>query len=194
MVMPRLPVRKIREVLRLRFESCLPYERNAESCDTSATSTRECVARFHAAGLAWPAADELDDGALEARLYPSSGGLTRNKPEPDWNLVHGELRKKSVTKELLWFEYKEAHPNGYQYTQFCHYYNQWRKKLDLVFRNEHHAGEKVFVDYAGQTVTIYSHDGTTRDAQIFIGVLGASNYTFCEATWTQGLQSRQGYR
>jgi transposase len=107
---------------------------------------------------------------------------------PDFNYIHAELRKKGVTLNLLWQEYKEQNPHGYQYSQFCHLYRKWTNKIDPVMRQEHRAGEKMFVDYAGQTVPVYDlHTNRMREAQIFVAVLGASNYTYAEATWTQSL-------
>ena len=110
------------------------------------------------------------------------------RPLPDWSEVHRELRRKSVTLSLLWQEYKETHPEGLQYSRFCEQYRAWAGKLDLVMRQEHRAGEKLFVDYAGQTVPVVDREtGGERQAQIFVAVLGASSYTFAEATWTQTL-------
>ena len=107
---------------------------------------------------------------------------------PDFALIHTELRKQSVTLQLLWQEYKLAHADGYQYSQFCFHYKEFKKTLEYSFRNTYKAGEKLFVDYAGQTVAVYDNfDGTTRHAQIFIAVLGASSYTYAEATWSQEL-------
>jgi transposase len=130
----------------------------------------------------------MDDEQLEAKLYPGPSSPTSKKQMPDWAKIHAELRKKSVTLQLLWMEHKSNSSDGHQYTQFCHHYRQWKKTVDLPFRNEHRAGEKTFVDYAGQTMPVYDpRNGGVRHAQIFIGVLGASNYTFAEATWTQSL-------
>lgn len=102
--------------------------------------------------------------------------------------MHRELRKKSVTLDLLWQEYKADHPDGYRYSWFCEHYRQWAGKLSVSMRQTHTPGEKLFVDYAGQTLPII--DGATgeiRQAQLFVAVLGASNYTYAEATWTQKL-------
>ena len=107
---------------------------------------------------------------------------------PDWTHIHRELRRKSVTLTLLWYEYKEIHPEGYQYSQFCNLYRQWVKKLDVTLRQHHRAGEKTFVDYAGQTVEVVDRrSGEIRQAQIFVAVLGASNYTYAEASLSQSL-------
>ncbi len=107
---------------------------------------------------------------------------------PTGRCVHQELKRKGVTLFLLWQEYREAHPEGYQYSWFCDHYRAWQGKLDVVMRQDHRAGEKLFVDYAGQTMPVVDRDtGEIREAQIFVAVLGASNYTYAEATWTQGL-------
>ena len=188
MAMPRLSVRKILEILRLRFESGLSHEKICESVGCSKTSVGDCLRRFAAAGLRWPEASQLLEDDLENRLYPHAAVTDRAaKVVPDWSQINQELRKKSVTMQLLWMEYKSANPLGYQYTQFCHHYGVWRKKIDLPFRNDHPAGERLFIDYAGQTIGIRDLHGSVRQAQIFIGVLGASNYTYAEATWTQTL-------
>jgi len=118
--------------------------------------------------------------------HPPPGVYPR--PLPDWKHIHAELRRDGVTLQLLWLEYKEAHPDGFQYSRFCDLFRQWKDCLDPVLRQEHKAGEKTFVDYAGQTVPVVDPEtGEVREAQIFVGVLGASNFTFAEATWTQSL-------
>ncbi len=188
MVMPRLHMRKIRELLRLRFDSGLSQAKIAESVGCCPSAVSECLSRHAAGNLGWPLPTELDDEKLEAELYPSPGKTQKDKPAPNWSYIHQELRKKSVTRQLVWLEYKSEQPDGYQYTQFCHHYTQWKKTLHLPFRNTHQAGEKVFVDYAGQTVPIFDpNEVGVRYAEIFVGVLGASSYTFAEATWTQSL-------
>ena len=134
---------------------------------------------------------ELSDSELEARLFPPPPSSSASRPLPDWASVHAELRRKrqtGVTLQLLWIEYKEANPDGLQYSQFAERYRRWRDGLDLVLRQEHKAGEKTFVDYAGQSVPVVDRSsGEVRDAQVFVGVLGASSYTFAEATWSQDL-------
>jgi transposase len=137
----------------------------------------------------WPLPSELDDTQLEARLYPlPARGKADTRPMPDWAEVHRELKRKGVTLLLLWQEYKATHPDGLQYSQFCDRYRYFAGKLDLVMRQHHRAGEKLFVDYAGQTVDVVDRStGEVREAQIFVATLGASNYTYAEATWTQGL-------
>jgi len=185
----RLSMRKIKEVLRLKFETDLSHRRIARCCHISRPAVKAYLIRFKEAGLSWPAAAELDDTALEHKLYPPVPILpATERTAPDWSYVHRELRRKSVTLTLLWHEYKAVHPEGFQYSWFCDQYRAWAGKLDVVMRQEHRAGEKLFVDYAGQTVEVVDrHTGEIRQAQIFVAVLGASSYTYAEATWTQQL-------
>jgi transposase len=131
----------------------------------------------------------LDDRQLEARLFPSLPKPERDaRPLPDWSEVHRDYQGKGVTLLLLWQEYKADHPDGIQYSQFCDRYRSWAGKRNLVMRQNHKAGEKLFVDYAGQTVEIIDRStGEVRTAQIFVAALGASHYTYAEATWTQSL-------
>ena len=182
-------MRKLREVLRLKFETDLSNRRIARSCGVSRPSVAEYLQRFQEAGLSWPQAAELDDATLEGKLYPPTPVLpAAERTVPDWAHVHRELRRKGVTLTLLWHEYKAAHPEGFQYSWFCDQYRAWAGKLDVVMRQEHRAGEKLFVDYAGQTVEVVDpRTGEIRQAQVFVAVLGASNYTYAEATWTQQL-------
>ena len=185
----RLTMRKIREVLRLKFECGLTNRKIALSCDLARSTIGEYLLRFNASGLTWPIDQGLDDEQLEQLLFPpppSLGNLER--PLPDWALIHAQLRRKSVTLMLLWQEYKAQYPEGYQYSQFCHRYRQWVGQLDPVLRQHYKAGEKLFVDYAGQTVPVIDRKSDKiREAQIFVATLGASNYTYAEATWTQQL-------
>ena len=129
----------------------------------------------------------LDDDKLEQMLFVSScPGKTR--PLPNWDQVQNELKRKGVTLALLWQEYKAVHPDGYQYSQFCELYRTWLGSVDPVMRQKHKAGEKLFVDYAGQTIPVVdSQSGQIREAQLFLAVLGASSYIYAEATWTQSL-------
>jgi transposase len=185
----RLTMRKIREVFRLKFDCDISNRQIAKSCKIARSTVAEYLFRFQQAALSWPLPQNLDDNQLEQLLYPQLPALpAHERPVPDWSYIHQQLRQKSVTLMLLWQEYKERHPHGYQYSQFCHRYRQWAAKIDPVMRQEHRAGEKMFVDYAGQTVPVYDlHTNQMREAQIFVAVLGASNYTYAEATWTQTL-------
>jgi transposase len=133
--------------------------------------------------------EALDDKAMEQLLFPARPThVERDFAVPDWAYIHRELKRKSVTLFLLWQEYKATQPEGFQYSWFCQGYRRWAGKLDLVMRQSHRAGEKLFVDYAGQTMPVVDrHSGEVYDTEIFIAVLGASNYTYAEATWTQRL-------
>ena len=185
----RLTMRKIREVFRLKFDCELSNRQIAKSCAIARSTVADYLFRLQQAGLSWPLPDDIDDNQLEQRLYPPLPALSaEQRPVVDWPYIHRQLRHKSVTLMLLWQEYKEQYPHGYQYSQFCNLYRQWAQKIDPVMRQQHRAGEKLFVDYAGQTVDVYDlHTNQMRQAQIFVAVLGASNYTYAEATWTQTL-------
>ena len=182
-------MRKIKEVLRLKWECGLSNRQMAKSCALARPTVAEYLRRAQAAGLSWPLPVGLDDSALERLLFPPPASVSAEpRPVPDWAVVHQELRRKGVTLFLLWQEYKAAHPQGCQYSWFCQQYGAWAGKVDLVMRQEHRAGEKLFVDYAGQTVPVQDPvSGQLRPAHIFVAVLGASSYTYAEATWTQGL-------
>ena len=182
-------MRKIKEVLRLKWSKNLSNRRIASSCGIARPTVSEYLRRAEAAGLSWPLPAELDDGRLEQLLFPALPHLSAaDRGVPDWTHIQRELKHKGVTLFLLWQEYRAAHPDGYQYSWFCERYRAWRGKLDVVMRQDHRAGEKLFVDYAGQTIPVTDRaTGEIRDAQIFVAVLGASNYTYAEATWSQGL-------
>jgi transposase len=182
-------MRKVREVLRLKFDGGQTNRRIARSCRISRPTVSDYLLRFGEAGLQWPAAAALDDATLEQKLFPPVAvAPTVGRTVPDWSQVHRELRRKGVTLTLLWHEYKAAHPEGFQYSWFCDQYRAWTRKLDVVMRQEHRGGEKLFVDYAGQTAEVVDRrTGEIRQAQIFVAVLGASSYTYAEATWTQQL-------
>jgi len=181
-------MRRIREVLRL---TAAAHSRRqiAQSCGIARATVAEYVKRTEAAGLSWPLAAELDDAELERKLFPPPVAIpSEQRAVPDWSVVHQELKRKGVTLQLLWDEYKAVNPEGFQYSWFCEHYRRWLGKVDVVMRQTHRAGEKLFIDYAGQTVPIIDRaSGEVVDAQIFVAVLGASNFTYAEATWTQAL-------
>ena len=187
MAAKRLSMRKLKEVLRLRGLG--HSDRSiARSLNIGRSTVRRYRKRADEVGLSWPAAAELAESELEARLFPAPDPSNGPRPLPDWVQVHKELRRNGVTLELLWIEYKAVHPEGYQYSRFCDLYRQWRGTLDVVLRQEHRAGEKIFVDYAGHTVPVVDPEtGEVREAQVFVAALGASNFTYAEATWTQSL-------
>jgi transposase len=182
-------MRKVREVLRLRWERGLSKRQIGLSCSIGRTTVQEYLERAGKAGLTWPLPESLDDETIEQMLFPSGGkSVHANRALPDWSEIHRELKRKGVTLALLWQEYKARHPDGYQYSQFCELYRTWLGHVDPVMRQRHRAGEKLFVDYAGQTITVIGPMvGELREAQLFVAVMGASNYTYAEATWTQTL-------
>jgi len=182
-------MRKVKEVLRLKWACGLSKRKIAASCRIGRATVSEYLRRAEAAGLNWPLPEGLDEAALERRLFPVALPLpTEQRPQPVWADIRRELKRKSVTLFLLWQEYKEIYPQGYQYSRFCYLYRDWQGKLHIVMRPEHRAGEKLFVDYAGQTVPIINRStGEEHQAQLFVAVLGASNYTYAEATWSQSL-------
>jgi transposase len=182
-------MRKIREVLRLKWEQGLTNRMIARSLSIARSTVGEYLRRVGDAGLGWPLPAEIDEAELERRLFPPPPVVPAGcRLLPDWTEIHGELKRKGVTLFLLWEEYKQANPEGYQYSWFCKQYGSWAGKLDLVMRQQHRAGEKLFVDYAGQTVPVVDPTtGEIRDTQIFIAVLGASSYTYAEATRSQSL-------
>jgi transposase len=184
-------MRKIKEVLRLKWAHELSNRHIAKSCSISHSTVADYVLRAKLAGLSWPLDPELDDAAIENLLFPATGKqATEKRQMPDREYLYREMKKKSVTLQLLWYEYKQANPDGYQYSQFCNIYRQWVKKLDLTLRQEHRAGEKLFIDYAGQTISIVNPTtGEITETQIFVATLGASNYTFSEASLAQDLPS-----
>jgi transposase len=183
-------VRKIRDVLRLHHAAGLGRRAISRSLRLSPTTVGEYLHRAEAAGLGWPLPEDLDESGLARRLFPPAPTLPlAARPVPVWEAVHRELKaNKGMSLFLLWQEYKVGAPEGFQYSWFCEQYRAWLGKLDLVMRQEHRAGEKCFVDYAGQTVPVIDRlTGEARPAHVFVAVLGASNYTYAEATWTEAL-------
>ncbi|TLP42158.1 IS21 family transposase [Cohaesibacter sp. CAU 1516] len=186
--MKRLPMRKIKEALRLRAEG-LSGLRTGQSLSIGRATISEYFRRADLAGLTWPLPSDLSDSDLEQLLYPHQpDASSRPIPQPDWPYMHAELRRKGVTLGLLWQEYREVHPDGYSYSQYCARYTAWEGKLRPVMRQRYVGGETLFVDYAGQTVDVACpKTGEIRTAQIFVSTLGASSYNYIEATWTQSL-------
>lgn len=186
----RLSMRKIREILRLAWGAQLGTRQTARSCSISHVTVLSYLRRAQAAGLSWPLPEALDETALQRLLFPPPPFASPPRFQPDWADIHQELRRKSVTLQLLWQEYKERHPDGYQYSQFCARYRKFAGTRDLTLRQEHTAGEKLFVDYAGQTVPVVdARTGDIKNAHIFVAVLGASNYTYAEASSSEDLPS-----
>jgi transposase len=187
----RLSMRKIREVLRLRFAQGLSQRAIGASVRLSTGAVNSCLSRARLAGVVWPLPDGLSDTQLEALLYPPPPDVaTEQRPVPEWAVVHRELRRPNMTLALLWEEYRTGPGalDGFGYSWFCDLYREWVSRLKPTLRQVHTAGERVFVDFAGHTMEVI--DGATgeiRSAEVFVAVLGASNYTYAEATWTQSL-------
>jgi transposase len=186
---PRAAMRKIREALRLSLAEGLSPRQAGIATGLPRTTVRRYVLRAAEVGLAWPLPPDLDDRALEERLYGRAAPPpTEQRPIPDWPLVHRELRRKSVTLALTWAEYRAGCPDGFGYTWFTEHYRTWAGRLDVVLRGDHRAGEKLFLDFAGQTIPIVdATTGEVSQAQLFVAVLGASNYTYAEALPSQEL-------
>ncbi|MCP5080638.1 MAG: IS21 family transposase [Alphaproteobacteria bacterium] len=181
-------MKKIIEVLRLKYEAKLSHEKIGRACGLSKGAVSKYVSLAKAKGLSWPLPEEVDEARLEALLYPSRKKPT-SRVEPDYFQIHQELKRKGVTLHLLWGEYVAVHEErSYGYSQYCNLYRQWRAKQKRSMRQQHRAGEKAFIDYCGPTVDIINrHTGEIRTAQVFVGVLGASSYTYAEASYTQSL-------
>jgi len=182
-------MRKIKEVLRLKFEAGLSLERIAAATGLSKGAVAKYVRRALAAGVGWPLAPEIDETGLETLLFPAAPARAVVYAQPDFGHIHQELKRKGVTLQLLWEEYHAAQPErAYRYSQFCWHYGRFRERLKRSMRQVHRAGEKLFIDYAGATVPlIEANTGEIHPAQIFVAVLGASSYTYAEASLTQSL-------
>lgn len=186
MARKRLPMRKTREILRLKWVLHRSNREAARCLGISAGGVSQAVTRARERGLDWSAVDALSDEELDTRLYGlrPCPGAQRPLPDPSW--IHRELRRAGVTLELLHLEYLERNPDGYRYTAFCDHYRRWMKGRGLSMRQVHRAGEKLFVDYSGKKLHIVdSKTGEVIEVELFVAVLGASNYTYAEATRTQ---------
>jgi transposase len=187
----RLSMRKIREVLRLRYVQGLNQRAIGQSLRMSVGAVNTCLSRARRAGVEWPLPDGLDDSQLEARLYPPPPEVApERRPLPDWAVVHRELRRRNMTLALLWEEYRNGQggQEGFGYSWFCAAYREWVGRLKPTMRQVHTAGERVFVDFAGHSMEVIDGlTGEVRRAEVFVAVLGASSYIYAEATWTQSL-------
>ena len=182
-------MRKIRDVLRMRHANGLSQRAIAQSLGVSKGSIDNYLRRAQVAGLVWPLPDDLSDQALYDKLFPPARvPEAGRRPEPDWAAIYQELRKPGVTLRLLWEEYRANHPDGYGQSRFYALYRAWAGRLAPRMRQTHLAGDRMFVDFAGQTVPVVNPlTGEIHQAQIFVAVLGASSYTYAQATWTQQL-------
>lgn len=184
----RLSMRKIREILRLSWDCGRSAREIAQACGVSHTAVNDYLATARAAGLQPDQIEGMSDEEVVQKLTLYRQPQPSRRPEPDWNYIHREMQKPGVTLLLLWQEYKESYPDGWQRSQFCVLYRRWKNRMCLTMRQTHKAGEKMFVDYAGQTVPVLDPaGGEVRQAQVFVAVLGASSYTFSEASWNQRL-------
>lgn len=185
----RISMRKLREVLRMRFDHQLSFRQISRSVRVSVGTVANYAQAFEASKLNWPLPEDCTESTLIQALFPDTPLPSRKGlVDPDWGEVHQALKRKGVTKLLLWEEYCQVYTlNAYSYAQFCHRYNQWRGCQKRSMRQHHKAGEKLFVDYAGPTVPIINPDTgeIAHNAQIFVAVMGASNYTYAEATLSQ---------
>ncbi|MBN1461469.1 MAG: IS21 family transposase [Armatimonadetes bacterium] len=184
-------MRKIREILEKRWHLGLSNNAISLSIRVSPTTVADCLGRATLARLSWPLPEGMDDSALEALLYPTQPPARQAREVPDWNRIYRELRRKGVTLQLLWYEYKTNHPDdGYQYSQFCEHYRRFRGQLDVVMRQEYRAGEKGFMDFSGDGIPIVDPEtGEVTQGELFVAVLGASNYTYAEVFPSQALRS-----
>jgi len=188
-----LSMRKIKEVLRLRYDLGLLQNEIARSCSIGQASVHRYLERASAAGLSWPLPEDCDDRRLNELLFPTApaGGSPAVRGPVDFAVIHHQLQSnKYVTLQLLWEEYRQSQPEGYRYSRFCELYRRWHRKQDVVLRQEHRAGEKMFVDWAGATIPIYDREtGAAQPASLFVAVLGASSYAFARATLSQDLSN-----
>jgi transposase len=182
-------MRHVREILRLSLDARLSTRAMSQHVRTGATTVRDTLRRFTRSGLSWPLPPEIGDADLEERLYgvPGAKPGRRKLPEPDCPVVARELKRKHVALQVLWEEYRAERPDGYRYSRFCDLFRRWEGRLPLVMRQSHAGGEKLFLDYAGDTVPVVvdRRTGEVRDAHIFVAVMGGSSLSFALATWTE---------
>ena len=192
MATKRLMMRKIREILRLKQEKGLSHRSIARALHVSIGTVSEYLAKAKDVGLSWPLPEEMDEEELERRLFPLPQEPTA-RAELDFAYLHEELRRTGVTLLLLWVEYVTDNPGGYRYSRFCELYGHWKKKLNPTMRQRHRAGEKIFVDFSGKKPQLVDpRTGEIVEVELFVGALGASSYTYAEATRSQDLESWVG--
>ncbi len=184
-------MRQAREIIRLKFSANIPTREIARRLGLAPSMVRETLKRFEVSALGWPLPEETSESELAAALYANRLGERghRRHEEPDWRAVRAELKLRHVTLLIVWDEYIAANPGGYSYSRFCDLYRNWEARLPVTMRQSHAAGERLFVDYAGDGVPVVvdRRTGEIRKAQIFVAVLGVSGFTFAHASWTQAL-------
>ena len=194
MARKRLPMRKTSEVLRLKHEVGLTNREIARSLGLTHPTVSKYLDHARQAGLTWPLPEDLDEARLDRLLFPEAddneGSSRGARPLPDLAQIHKELRRKHVTLQLLWEEYRTEHSDGYSYTQFCEHYKRWKAPLEVTLRQRHIAGEKTFLDWAGKTLSWTDPErGQDHPAFLFVAALGASDYLFAQAFADQQLAS-----
>lgn len=184
-------IQKIREILRLGIKHKLGYREIERSCSVSHVTVGAYINHVKSSGTTWEEIEKLEEPQLRLLVKGAQSSVRKSlRPEPDWQVIHKELKHKGVTLQLLWEEYKELNPEGYQSTQFYDLYRKWKGTINPWMRQNHKAGDKLFVDYTGHTVPIKDpKTGNLHQAQVFVAVLGMSNYTYAEASWDQKLHS-----
>lgn len=189
----RVSVRKMRELLRLRYDLKLGQVQIARSCNLGQSTVFRYLKRFEESGLSWPLPESCNDRVLEELLFAKPvTGVPGARAPIDFAALERQMQThRHVSLQLLWEEYRTSQPEGYQYSYFCELYRRWKSTQQLSLRQEHHAGEKMFVDWAGATVPLYEADTgeVVERASIFVAALGASSYTFAFATQRQDLHS-----
>jgi transposase len=186
----RLSMRRIHRLMTLRFGAGAATRAISRELGISHSTVREYLARIAAAGIPWPLPAEVTDQELERRLFVNGGvrAGARHYVEPDWAAVARELKRPGVNLMILWEEYRAVHPDGYAYSRYCQLFREFERRLSPSMRQTHVAGDKAFVDFSGKKIPIIdAATGVVREAEIFVAVLGASNLTYAEATWSQGL-------
>ena len=190
--MPAIGVsmQKIKEILCLHFDGKLSQHQIAASLQISSGVVNKYLSLAKAADISWPLPIEIDEVKLRSILRPHQKNTIASRySEPDYASIHQELKRKGVTLLLLWQEYESTYKkNAYRYARFCALYREWLQKQKPSMRQIHRAGEKLFLDYCGPTIDVIDPEtGEIRAAAIFVAILGASNYTYAEATWSQSL-------
>ena len=174
-------MRQIKEVLRLRYALDLSQQAISHATGISRSTVKDYLARARVAGITWPLPQDITNESLNAQLFPAANNKKLQRESPDWQSLHQSLSNPGMTLFLLWEEYKQNHPNGYQYSWFAQQYRNWSKTQDLWMHQTHQAGEHTFIDYSGLTLPIYTTNLQEIDyhAEVFVSVLGGSNLIFC---------------
>lgn len=186
-------MRKIKEVLRLHYELQLNQRQIGRSCGIGQATVHDYLNRAEGAGVGWPLPEDWDESHLQEKLFGAAtvGAVEPRRTCPDFAAVREQLqRHRHLTLRLIWEEHRQADPHVYGYSRFCELYQRWRRQQDVVLRQEHRAGEKMFVDWAGATLPVHDPtNGQVWPASLFVAVLGASSYTYAEATRDQQMES-----